>query len=77
MSMSHGVVGLCSTGFDWGDTSHLGMSTYFHMSNGHGVVGSEALGLISKGWECVLVGVGKGCLSWVYVHFSICETYWV
>ena len=26
------------------------------MSNGHGVVGSEAQGLISRGWECVLVG---------------------
>ena len=27
------------------------------MSNGQGVVGSEALALISRGWEHVLVGV--------------------
>ena len=65
----------CSTGFDWDNTSHLGMSTCFHMSNGHGVVGLWSTGInlggyISFGYVCMLPHVkqtwcSRAMMCWV------------
>ena len=59
-----GVIGFCTSGFDWGGMSDLGICALCYMGNCFGVVG-----LCSSGFN--LWGVH---LTWVYVHCAIWET---
>ena len=68
MSNSHGVVGVCSTGFVWGG-GYIALGSYVcvHMSKSYGVVGVCSTGF-------TLLGVH---LTVVYLHTCTCQTHMV